>query len=338
MKISRLVLALSLAGFACQAGAALHIISVQWGKAGGPYCDGTAVLAAQCEGKAGCAVYAGNNLCPHPFQGWKEAIVTYSCDGRQYTDRFPETAQIGLPVHDPRGAGYIASCPGPATPGTSKPGNPPTTQPGQPPVVHQPPPQPPAANKPAGELVQNTGVRGGSGWVIVGGPGGWYSPSNGGGEVSFEGDGVRFRSTGGNTRYGVLQNINKDVSGCGSLALSASVRNDQQTLTGTGWNAREAPIAVFVKYTDANGTVHEQLSENPNEPRNMFWNGFYYLDPTGNSKTQHGTRVGKGATTSFNVDLMSLSPRPKHIHFVGAEGGGWPPRDGKLHSLSLNCR
>lgn len=334
MKVKYTFLAVSLLGLSFQAGAALHIISAQWGQPGGSHCDGTAGVATLCEGKTHCQVYADPRyLCSHPYQGWKEAIITYTCDGKQFTDSWREGSQMILPAHD--APGRIPSCPGPAGPTTTQPGRPP--QPNNPPTV-TPPPQPPAANKPTGELVHNTGVRGGGNWVIVGGPGGWYKPSNGGGEVSFDGDGVRFHSNAGNSRNGVIQNLNKDVSGCGSLVLSASVRNDQQTLTGTGWNGREAPIAVFVNYTDVNGTLHEQLSENPNLPQNMFWHGFYTLDPTGNSVSVHGTRVGRGATTSFNFDMMSLNPRPKFIHFIGAEGGGWAPRDGKLHNLSLNCR
>lgn len=188
--------------------------------------------------------------------------------------------------------------------------------------------------KPVGELVKNGVMKGSGYWTPVE----WYRPSNGRGEISFDQDGIRFRSQSGNTRIGVLQNINQEVSGCSSLVLSATVRADQQTLTGTGYNGREAPVAVFVRYTDMNGVLHDQLSENPNEPRNMFWNGFYYLDPTGSSITAHGTKVVKSSWYRFSKDLMQLSPRPRTIHFIGAEGAGWPVRDAKINALSLQCR
>lgn len=94
------------------AGAALHIVRATWGQRGGSSCDATAAVASRCEGKEGCSVYADSgSLCPHPYQGWKEAVVTYSCDGQTYTDTFPETAQIALPAHAP--PGVIPSCPGP---------------------------------------------------------------------------------------------------------------------------------------------------------------------------------------------------------------------------------
>ena len=216
----------------------------------------------------------------------------------------------------------------------------PNYPPANPPVFKPsiPPPPPPAQKKPACELAQNSGLRGSGNWTIVGGPGGWYKPSNGNGEVTFETEGVRFRSTSGNTRAGMVQELNRDVSACSSLILSANVRADQQTLTGTGYNGREAPIAVFVKYTDVNGTLHEQLSENPNEPRNMYCNGFYYLDPTSPSINAHGTRVSRGSWYAFSTDLMQTSPRPKFIHFIGAEGGGWPMREGMINNLGLQCR
>lgn len=314
--------------------AALHILSATWGQPGGGTCDATQAITAQCEGKSNCTVYADNRtLCHHPFQGWKEAIVKYTCDGTQFIDAWPETAQIALPAHDLQGGGHIPTCPGPAQAGLPNDGRPDfdRQRPHRRDFERRP-------NRPFGELLQNPDLRGSTGWTLVGGPGGWYKPSNGNGEVSFVSDGIRFRSEAGNTRAGVLQNLEKDVTSCASLVLSARVRADEHRLTGTGYNGREAPIAVFVKYTDTTGMVHEQLSENPNEPRNMFWNGFYYLDPTAPSIGQHGTRVNQGSWYHFSVDLMLINPRPKTIHFVGAEGGGWPVRDGRLGNLSLQCR
>ena len=93
-----------------------------------------------------------------------------------------------------------------------------------------------------------------------------------------------------------------------------------------------------MSYTDINGTVHNQLSENPNDTaRRMFWHGFYYADPAPPSLTVFGTKVSKSSWHTYTVDLAALNPRPKFIQFIGAEGAGWPQRDGKIGSMSLKC-
>ncbi|MBT9536742.1 MAG: hypothetical protein IVZ94_01255, partial [Nitrospirae bacterium] len=186
----------------------------------------------------------------------------------------------------------------------------------------------------ARELINNGALKSLNGLTIHE----WYKPSDGKGEVTSAGDGVRFKSILGNNRIGIMQTINADVSSCSSLVLSATVKADYQTLTGTGWQGREAPVAVFMLYTDINGTVHNQLSENPNDTaRRMFWHGFYYADPTPPSLTVFGTKVSKSSWHTYTVDLAALNPRPKFIQFIGAEGAGWAQRDGKIGSMSLKC-
>lgn len=236
----------------------------------------------------------------------------------------------------------VSTSGGPTQPPTYPPPTypPPTKPPITQPPTYPPPTKPPVTlppttpSKPQGELIKNGGMQGSANWTIAE----WYRPSNGKGEVSFDNNGVRFLSQSGNTHIGILQNVNLDVSGCSQLIFSATVRADQQRLTGTGYNGREAPIAVYVKYTDASGAVHDQLSENPNEPRNMFWNGFYFLDPVAPSIAAHGTKVVKGNWLNYSVDLMTRNPKPKYIHFLGAEGCGWPVREGRAKNLSLQCR
>ncbi|MGB9934748.1 hypothetical protein [Thermodesulfovibrio yellowstonii] len=184
------------------------------------------------------------------------------------------------------------------------------------------------------ELINNTQLKALSGWTIHE----WYKPSNGKGEVISEPDGIRFRSTSGNHRIGIMQKLNVSVSTCKSLILTATVKADYQTLTGTGWQGREAPVAVFMAYTDANGVVHNFLSENPNDTaRRMFWHGFYYADPVSPSITAYGTKVPKGQWYTYTFDLMTLYPKPVYIDFVGAEGAGWATRDGKIRFLSIQC-
>ena len=202
--------------------------------------------------------------------------------------------------------------------------------------ISPPPYQPPVTIQTTGtkELISNGTLRNLGGWTIHE----WYKPSDGKGEVTVAGDGVRFKSILGNNRIGIMQTINADVSSCSSLVLSAAVKADYQTLTGTGWQGREAPVAVVMSYTDINGTVHNQLSENPNDTaRRMFWHGFYYADPAPPSLTVFGTKVSKSSWHTYTVDLAALNPRPKFIQFIGAEGAGWPQRDGKIGSMSLKC-
>jgi len=171
------------------------------------------------------------------------------------------------------------------------------------------------------------------GWTVVE----WHKPADGKGEVSYEADGVRFKSLAGNTRIGIRQDKEADVSQCRRLVLSATVKVDRQTLTGTGWNGREAPVGLFVSYTDAAGGVHNLLSENPSDPRRMFWQGFSILDPVQPSLSVHGTKVRQGAWHTYRVDLSTLTPKPAKVHYIGAEGAGWSPREAVIKEINLIC-
>jgi hypothetical protein len=185
------------------------------------------------------------------------------------------------------------------------------------------------------ELLTNGTLKSLSGWTIHR----WMQPTGDRGEVTQESDGIKFRNTVGNTRMGIMQTVNADVSGAQRLILKAVVKAVEQNLTGTGWQGREAPVAVMVTYTDVAGVVRNGLGSmaNPTESQTnrMFWHGFYYANPTGNSQTWHGTKVSQGSWHTYEVDLMSLNPKPKMIHAVGAEGSGWPTREGRISSISL---
>ena len=189
--------------------------------------------------------------------------------------------------------------------------------------------------KPSGnELITNGAFLNGlSGWTIQD----WYKPSDGKGEVTAESDGIRFHGTSGNNHIGIMQTLNADVTGCAALNLKAVIKADEQTLGGTGWNGRESPIAVFARYTDIYGVVHGNLGEDPTEQNRMLWTGLYIIEPTGSGITDYGIKTQKGQWYTYEFDLMKLSPKPMSIDIVGAEGAGWPARDGKVKSISLTC-
>jgi hypothetical protein len=163
----------------------------------------------------------------------------------------------------------------------------------------------------------------------------WYQPKSSGGEVTYGADGVTFTGVQSNSRSGIMINLEQDVTAYNHLNLHMIVTNSQQTLTGTGWNGREAPVAVAISYLDAKGAEHKLLGEDPAAAGQMFWKGFYTLDATGQSVTTNGIKVTSGQKYTYNFDLMTLNPKPATIHFVAVEGAGWKPRAGTVHELSL---
>lgn len=163
----------------------------------------------------------------------------------------------------------------------------------------------------------------------------WYKAASSGGEVTYGTDGVTFTGIQSNSRSGIMTSIEKDVSAYSSLNLHLVITNNQQTLTGTGWNGREAPVAVAISYLDASGAEHQALGEDPAAAGQIFWRGFYALDPTDQSKSTNGVKVTAGQKYTYDFDLMTLSPKPAKIHFVAVEGAGWKPRAGTVHELSL---
>ncbi|MFH1426046.1 MAG: hypothetical protein ABIG66_01285 [Candidatus Kerfeldbacteria bacterium] len=163
----------------------------------------------------------------------------------------------------------------------------------------------------------------------------WYKAADSGGEVTYNDEGVTFAAVKANSRSGIMVDVEQDVSGFSELNLHVDVAAHDQTLTGTGWNGREAPVAVAVAYTDADGVVHNLLGEDPSAAGQMFWRGFYYPDPTDSSVDTNGVKVKQGQYTSYDFDLITLDPKPVMIHYVGLEGAGWQSRSGSVSELSL---
>jgi len=163
-----------------------------------------------------------------------------------------------------------------------------------------------------------------------------YTKQSSGGEVVADISGLTFKGVQPNSRSGVMLDLNREVSEFKKLNLEVIIEADTQTLQGTGSQGREAPVAVAVSYQGADGSEHTALGEDPNVSGQMFWRGFYYLEPTDQqSGIINGVKVLQGQPYTFKFDLMSLNPQPKKIYFVALEGAGWKEREGKVSSISI---
>jgi len=163
----------------------------------------------------------------------------------------------------------------------------------------------------------------------------WYNAADAEGEVTYSADGVTFTGLKSNSRSGIKTDLDVDVSEYEKLELNIGVTNSEQTLTGTGWNGREAPVAIAISYTDADGVKHSRLSEDPTAEGQIFWRGFYTLDPDSSSDTTNGIKVNNDEQYDYAFDLMTLDPKPVTLHYVGVEGAGWQEREGTVHYLNL---
>jgi len=159
----------------------------------------------------------------------------------------------------------------------------------------------------------------------------WMKAADGGGEVT-SGEGVRFTGLGGSTRAGIMVDVNADVSSYSHVVVAIHGAVLDQSLSGTGWYGREAPLALAVRYVDEAGTEHVGLSEDPAAPTNMFFVGFTALPEAG---MINGAAVTLGEPFVYQVDLMELDPAPAQILSVVVEGGGWDPRIGEVYEVML---
>ncbi|NNF69606.1 MAG: hypothetical protein HKN01_07520, partial [Acidimicrobiia bacterium] len=188
------------------------------------------------------------------------------------------------------------------------------------------------------ELVDPTViVNDGFGWEL---PAGWFEqvwfkPAESG-ELWWE-DGGSMHFTGGdsNSRAGVRLDLNLDVSDVSHAVVAIHGIVNDQTLAGTGFDGREAPLAMAVAYVDEAGTSHVGLSEDPTSPTNVFYRGFSILEPDDRTSMTNGLMVTAGEPFIHQFDLMSLDPPPVEILFLIAEGGGWPTRDAVLAEMAL---
>jgi hypothetical protein len=167
-------------------------------------------------------------------------------------------------------------------------------------------------------------------------PAGWYEQvwmqaADSGGEVE-AGEGVRMSGLDGSTRSGIMIDVKAKVRSYDHVVVAVSGAVLEQSLAGTGWNGREAPLALFVTYVDVDGTRHVGLSEDPASPTNMFYRGFTALPEP---DMVNGVAVELGEPFIFQFDLMGLDPRPARILSIGIDGGGWAPRVGEVYEIVL---
>jgi hypothetical protein len=169
----------------------------------------------------------------------------------------------------------------------------------------------------------------------------WYKPQSSAGQVSFQADGVHFKSLEQNSRAGIRYSFaDHDLSDCHNLILTYNGKILAQSLGGTGFDAREAPFAVVISYVDEAGTDHTTLNAiNSGEPddRNstrMFWRGVYSIPSYG--REDAGFFYEMGRDFSFSVDLMyDLPIKPKKINYIAFEGAGWKDRESVLTGMSF---
>lgn len=123
---------------------------------------------------------------------------------------------------------------------------------------------------------------------------------------------------------GLTQVINKDVSDCQSLQLSADVCVNEQSLSGGGYLGYEYPIMLRVRYRDDSGAQ-------------VDWShGFFHKNPE-NRPTPNGQEVLQGQWVHYQVELMTVRQRPVHIISVEVLGAGHS-FDGMIANVSLTGR
>ena len=154
-----------------------------------------------------------------------------------------------------------------------------------------------------------------------------YSISQDVGFFSLQADGLKISSLSEKSKAGILQVIKKDVTNADTLTLRVDVKVTKQALGGTGPAGKDAPIAVAVSYAACNG------KGGPDS--NIFWKGFFSLDPAEPMKSANGQKVPAGIWYRYIFNLMQLKPKPKFINFISLEGSGWPEREGWVKDVHL---
>ncbi|OQY06102.1 MAG: hypothetical protein B6I22_06250 [Desulfobacteraceae bacterium 4572_123] len=144
---------------------------------------------------------------------------------------------------------------------------------------------------------------------------------------SLQADGLKITSLSESNKEGILQIIEKDVTDADTLTLRVDVKVGKQTLGGTGPDGKDAPIAVAVSYTGHN--------DQGDSYSNIFWKGFFSLNPVEPMKSANGQKVPEGLWYRYIFNLMQLNPKPGFIKFISLESSGWPEREGWVKDIHL---
>ena len=147
-----------------------------------------------------------------------------------------------------------------------------------------------------------------NGWVQVDSseeePAGEISLTETPGAVTFK------RSGRGHGETLISQQVDVDLWDYEKLVLTADFRVLSHTLSGGGWLGTEYPIMLRVHYRDATGG------------KLTYYRGFF-LHNQDNYPVQNGTRLASTEWQRFEVDLLSINPRPWKIETVQVVAQGW---------------
>lgn len=110
---------------------------------------------------------------------------------------------------------------------------------------------------------------------------------------------------------GIRQMVDRDVSDYDSLKLSASVRIENQSLSGGGYQSTEYPLILRVRYKDVNGDEAE------------YFRG-YYIQNDANNPTLNGELITPDEwITVESSNLRALPIKPFRIVSVEVYASGW---------------
>jgi ferric-dicitrate binding protein FerR (iron transport regulator) len=122
---------------------------------------------------------------------------------------------------------------------------------------------------------------------------------------------VSFQRTGrGHGETVLAQTLDADLWDYEKVTLSATVRVLSHSLGGGGWRGSEYPLMLRVIYRDANGGI------------NPWYHGFYLQNEDGNP-VPDGEQLPSTDWYHFELNLLSLTPRPLRIQRVEVAALGW---------------
>ncbi len=124
------------------------------------------------------------------------------------------------------------------------------------------------------------------------------------GAVSFQ------RAGRGHGETVLAQTLDADLWDYEKVTLSATVRVLSHSLSGGGWRGSEYPLMIRVIYRDANGGI------------NPWYHGFYLQNDDGNP-VPDGELLPSTDWYHYELNLLSLTPRPLRIQRVEVAALGW---------------